>query len=72
MTRSQLINKLKKPIMEALNKTIRIRYKRKKDMEHELVGKVIKYRKASFIIRVNDELNIPIGYRNIVEGPEVL
>ena len=59
-------------ITTMLNKHISVKYKRKKDMTHQLSGKVIKVRKASFILLINDELKISIGIRNLINEPKLI
>ena len=49
----------------AENRRIDVIYKRKRDLTHNLVGRVLKTRKSSLILIVNDELKVNIGYRNI-------
>lgn len=73
-----------------LNKQIKVVYKRKSankkdersiDIIHTLHGKVLKIRKHSFLLRLNNPYtenkvvkykNVSIGYRNLVKEPILL
>ena len=64
--------KLRELIITYQNKFICVKYKRKQDLQHTFVGEVIKVRKASFILRLNDTMKISIGFRNIVGEPKAV
>lgn len=50
-----------------INKIVKVHYKRRKNIEHELTGIVSKVRKQSFILLINNEKPLSIGFRNIKE-----
>ena len=62
--------KLRELVTTYKNKLICVMYIRKQDLIHTHVGEVIKVRKASFILKINDTRKISIGFRNIVGVPE--
>ena len=50
-----------------INKTVKIKYRRDKNIYHTFTGIVFKVRKQSFTLLVNDEMKVSIGFRNIKE-----
>ena len=54
-----------KDLRESIYSFICVSYTRKKNIMHTLHGKLIKVRKSSLLLRLNDEYNISIGYRTI-------
>lgn len=52
----------------ACNRKIRVKYMRKREVRHTLVGVILNVRKSSIIILQEDNLKVNIGFRNIKES----
>lgn len=61
------VNRYRRVFKNSLGKKVYICYKRKKDMPFHVNGQIIKVRKSSIRLLIDDELSISIGFRNIKE-----
>lgn len=65
-TQKEKILKYRNLFKDSINSKIRVNYKRTNNNIHTLNGKVIKCRKSSIILLINDEEYVNIGFRNII------
>lgn len=61
------IKEYRKLAKQGFNKYVKIVYERTKDNKHTYHGKIVKLRRDSFILLLNDEKPVDIGLRNIKE-----
>ena len=64
---AELKEEIKLFLLNGLNKKIKVSYRRKKDMKHTLCGVLLKIRKSSIKMIINNELIISIGFRKLTE-----
>lgn len=61
------IKEYRKLAKQGFNKFVKVIYKRTEDNIHTYHGKIIKLKRDSFILLLNNELSVDIGLRNIKE-----
>jgi hypothetical protein len=60
------LQEVREELKPTLNKFIIIKYKREEFAKHIYTGKVVKLLKRSLKLQINDEIIVPVGFRNII------